>query len=113
VPAIEVYTEGNKIIVRATWETESVPGSEEYDTPTDPTTVTFTARRRTPAGQWEDGEAYVFGTDGEVTKVSTGVFEFASVPDPGRWAVHAQGTGNAHGSDEIEFEIDASQALAA
>lgn len=110
---IETYVEGGKLIVRATWETESVPASGDYDTPTDPTTVTFTARRRTPQGVLEAATAYVFGTDAEVTKVSTGVYELAFVPEPGRWAVHAQGTDAAHGSARVTFEIDESEALAA
>lgn len=110
---VEVYVEGNKIIVRATWETESVPASGDYDTATDPTTVTFTARRRTPAGTLEAATSYVFGVASEVTKVSTGIYEFAFVPEPGRWDVHAQGTDAAHGSARVTFEIDESDALAA
>lgn len=111
--AIEVYTQGNKIIVRATWEIESVPASGDYDTPTDPTTVTFTARRRTPDGALEAAEAFVFGADSEVSKISDGVFEFAHVPEPGRWYVHAQGTNAAHGAERVTYEIDESEALAA
>ena len=111
--AIKVYTEGNRIIVRATWKTESVPGSQEYDTLTDPTTVTFTARRRNLAAKLGVATAYVFPTDPEVTKVSVGIFEFAHEPEPGRWYVHAQGTGAAQASEKIEYEIDASEALAA
>lgn len=111
--AIEVYTQGNRIIVRATWETESVPASGDYDTPTDPIPVAFTARRRSPAGQFEDATEYVFGTDAEVTRVSTGVFEFAHEPLPGRWFIHAQGGGPAYAAEKVEYEIDASEAIAA
>lgn len=111
--SVEQFLRGNKMIVRATWETESVPASGNYNTPTDPTTVVFTARQRNAAGAWQTATAYTFGVAAEVTKVSTGVFEFAFVPAPGRWAVHAQGTGTAEGSGRVTFEIDESEALAA
>lgn len=111
---VEVFLRGNKIIVRATWKIESVPGSENYNTPTDPTTVVFTARQRNAAGVWQAATPYTFGSSSEVTKVSTGVFELSlTSPAVGRWAVHAQGTGAAHGSGRATFEIDESEALAA
>lgn len=110
---VEQFLRGNKIIVRATWKTESVPASGNYNTVTDPTTVTFTARQRNAAGVWQAATAYVFGVAAEVTKVSTGVFELAITPAVGLWAVHAQGTGAAEGSGRVKFEIDESEALAA
>lgn len=112
--SIEVYAQGSKIIVRVTWEIESVPGSLEYDTPTDPTTVVYTARQRTPAGALQAATTHTYGVGGSgVTKVSTGVFEFTHEPTPGRWYVHAQGTGTAHGGADVVYEIDESGALAA
>lgn len=110
---IDVFTRGNKIIVRAEWRTESVAGSGTYDTLTDPTTITFTARQRTLAGLLQAAVAYVFGVAPEVTKVATGIYEFAHVPAPGRWYVHAQGTGAAQGAEKVTYEIDESEALAA
>lgn len=110
---VEIFLRGNKIIVRATWKIESVPASGNYNTPADPTTVTFTARQRNAAGAWQVATAYVFGVAAEVTKASTGVFELATSPAVGRWAVHAQGTGAAEGSGRVTFEIDESEALAA
>lgn len=112
--SVEVFLRGTKVIVRATWKTESVAASGNYDTPTDPTTVVFTARQRNAAGAWQAATAYTFGVASEVTKVSTGVFELAlTSPAVGRWAVHAQGTGAAEGSGRVTFEIDESEALAA
>lgn len=110
---VEVYLQGNQMIARATWQTESVAGSGDYNTLTDPTVVTFTARRRTPAGTLEAAISYVFGVASEVTKASTGIFELKFVPAPGRWYIHAQGTGAAYGSERAVFEIDESEALAA
>lgn len=110
---VETFMQGSKMIVRVTFETESVPGSMEYDTLTDPSTVTFTARRRNPDGRYEEATAYVYGIDSEAQRVSQGVFEFAHEPDPGRWTVHVQGTGNAYGAVEATYEIEESEALAA
>ena len=112
MPSIEVFDQGDKIIVRATWEIESVPGSQDYDTPTDPTTVTFTARRRNLEGRLEAATEYELA-DPEVVKISDGVFEFTHEPEPGKWYVHAQGTGAAHGAAKVEYELDESEALAA
>lgn len=110
---IEVFLQGTKVIVRATWKTESVPASGDYNTLTDPTTITFSARRRKPDGSMEAKTDYVFGVASEITKVSTGTYEFAKALAVGRWYVHAQGTGVAEGSGRVSFEIDESEALAA
>lgn len=109
---IEVFDQGDKIIVRATFNTESIPGSENYNTPTDPTTVVFTARRRNSAGQMQPATTHTYPT-ADVVRIAPGVFEFSHVPDPGKWYVHAQGTGTAHGAGRVEYEIDESEALAA
>ena len=109
---VESFVQGARMITRVTWEIESVPGSEDYDTPTDPTTVVFTARRRNPEGRLEAAVEYELA-DPEVTKISDGVFEFTHEPEPGKWYVHAQGTGAAHGSAKVEYEIEDSEALAA
>ena len=105
---IEVFVRGNKIITRATWKTESVPASGNYDTLTDPTTVVFSARLRGAVKT-----DYTFGVASEVTKVSVGIYELTLVPAVGRWWVHAQGTGAAYGAGRVTFEIDESEALAA
>lgn len=106
--SIEVFVQGTKVIVRASWRTESVPASGNYDTLTDPTTVTFTAKERSGTGT-----SYAFGVASEVTKVSVGIYEFAKALAPGRWYVHAQGTGTAEGAGRVEFDVDVSKALAA
>lgn len=110
--SIEVFDEGDKIIVRATWKTESVAGSENYNTVTDPTTVVFTARRRLPDGTLAAATTHTYPA-ADVVKISVGVYEFSHIPTPGKWFVHAQGTGTAHGAGRVEYEIDASEALAA
>lgn len=110
---IASWPEGNKMITRASWRTESAPGSGDYDTLTDPTAVVFTARRRRPDGRFDPATDYEFGVDAEVTRVSVGVYEFAHVPAPGRWHIHAQGTGAAQGAERDTYEIDHSEALAA
>jgi hypothetical protein len=108
VAEIEVFVRGNKIITRATWKTESVPASGNYDTLTDPTTVVFSARSRGAAKT-----DYTYPASPEATKVSTGIYELTLTPAVGRWWVHAQGTGTAYGSGRVTFEIDESEALAA
>lgn len=104
---IEQWMEGTEANVRATFKTESVPGSGTFDTLTDPTTVTFTARRR-----GDTATSYLYGTAPEVTRVSLGLFRLKFVPAQGTWAVHVQGTGAAYGAEEIEFVIAGSEALA-
>ncbi len=105
--SVDVYLRGSKIIVRATWKIESVAASENYDTVAVPTTVVFSAKLR---GATKTDYTY---PSSEVTKVSVGIYELAFIPAVGRWFVHAQGTGTAHGSGRVTFEIDESEALAA
>ncbi len=100
--AIDVWMEGNKVVVHAEWRVPDDAGPL-----TDPTDVIFTARRADDASA-----SYSYGVDAEVTKLSTGIFEFKYVPDPGVWRVHVQGTGNAHAADEVAFKIEKSGALA-
>ncbi len=104
---IEVFVRGSKIIARATWKIESVAASLNYDTVADPTTVVFSAKLR---GATKTDYTY---PSAEVTKVSVGIYELAFIPAVGRWYVHAQGSGSAHGSGRVTFEIDESEALAA
>jgi hypothetical protein len=98
--------EGNERVVRVSFR---VP--DDDGTLTDPTTVTFTARRRQGA-IIDDPVVYVYGTDDEVEKESTGIFVLTFVPTAGRWTVHAQGTGNCHAAAEIDFQVNESAALA-
>lgn len=104
--ALNVYRRGNLVITHGEWR---VP--DEAGTLTDPTTVVFTARRRgdTPT-------PYTYGTDPEVTRVSAGIFELAldhtASDQVGDWCVHAQGTGDAHAADDIDYKILPSGALA-
>lgn len=99
---LEVRVEGNKRIVRATFR---VP--DDAGTLTDPSAVTFTARRR-----GDMPTPYVYLSDSEVTRVSLGIFELEIIPAEGTWAVHVQGTGTAYAAGEIEFIAAHSEALA-
>jgi hypothetical protein len=108
VPDLEVLVEGNKRIVRAWFR---VP--DEDGVLTDPTTLTFTARRQV-GGAWQAPTAYVFGTDSEVDRTTgeaTGVFDLEFVPEEGTWAVHVQGTGAAHAAGEVMFIVKRAEAL--
>lgn len=105
MPDLEVLVEGNQRIVRARFRVPDDEGAL-----TDPSTLTFTARRR-GASPTE----YVFGTDAEVTRTQgepVGVFDFSFVPEEGTWAVHVQGTGAAHAAGEVEFQVGRAEALA-
>jgi hypothetical protein len=102
VAELEVLVEGNKRIVRASFRVPDGAGVL-----TDPTTVTFTARKRGAAS-----EDYIFGTDSEVAKFATGVFDFTFAPAEGTWAIHAQGTGTAHAAGEVQFIVSRAEALA-
>lgn len=102
---LQSWIEGNRAIVQATFR---VP--DEAGTLTDPTTVTFTARRR--RGKTIDAATeYVYLTDAEVVRVSVGVFKLTIDPLPGDWHVHVQGTGACHAAGEAEFTITAARAL--
>ena len=69
---------------------------------TDPTTVTFTVR--SPAGV---ETAYVYGTDSQVTKSSTGVFVLTlPLGQIGDWHIFCRGTGTIAQSIRGLFEID-------
>ncbi len=68
-------------------------------TPTDPTTVTFSWRI-------DDGEVtdWIYGTDAEVIKDSTGNYSVAlPVTAPGRWYGRWVGTGDAAAAEELTF----------
>lgn len=103
--SLRVYMEGSKLIVHAEFR---VP--DDQGTLTDPTTVTFTARRRA-GGVLEAPTAYVNGSDPEVSNDSTGVFELAFEPEEGTWYVHVQGTGTAHAAAEVSFVVEHAEAL--
>jgi hypothetical protein len=110
---VEVYVEGNKLITRATFKIESVAASGVYNTLANPATVTFTAKRRNLDGIVGAGTPYVVGTAPEATQISTGIYEFAHIPTPGRWWVHVQGVGTVHGAGKVVYDVAESEALAA
>lgn len=97
--------EGTKAVVRAEFR---VP--DDVGVLTDPTAVTFTARRRL-SGQLQTPTPYAFGTASEVTKVSTGIYELTFTPAEGTWYVHVQGTGAAYAAAEVTFVIEHAEAL--
>lgn len=107
--AIEVLVEGNQRVVRAEFRVPDASG-----TLTNPTTVTFTARKRRESGDKASAyapTAYVFGVASEVTNPSVGAFELRFAPAQGTWAVYVAGTGAAHAADEISFVVDRAEAL--
>lgn len=103
---MQVYMEGAQVIVHAEFR---VPDDEGVLT--DPTAVTFTARRRI-GGVLEPPTSYIAGTDPEVTHPSTGIYELTFEPAEGTWYVHCQGTGAAHAAEEVSFVVEHAEALA-
>ncbi|MCS7007854.1 MAG: hypothetical protein RMM28_10280 [Thermoleophilia bacterium] len=102
---MSVYMEGSRIGVQAEFR---VP--DDQGPLTDPTTVTFTARRRFQ-GVLQAPTSYVYGTDPEVTRPSTGTYKLTFTPAEGTWYVHVQGTGAAHAAAETSFVIEHAEAL--
>lgn len=71
----------------------------------DPTTVTV--KLSTPDAVTH---SYVYLTNGEVTKISTGVYRFLVVLVlPGHYFIRAEGTGTIQGSIETEFDVDSTE----
>jgi hypothetical protein len=108
---LEPQVEGNRWIITAEFRVPPGTGGAL----TNPTTVTFTARRRREIGDVASAytpTAYVMGTAAEVTNPSTGVFLLTFTPGQGTWAVHVQGTGAAHAASEVAFVVDRAEALA-
>ena len=108
---LEPQVEGNKWIITAEFRVPPGIGGVL----TNPTTVTFTARRRRELGDTASAyapTAYVMGVAPEVTNPSTGVFKLTFTPGQGAWSVHVQGTGAAHAASEIAFVVDRAEALA-
>ena len=109
---IDVIVEGNRRIVRATFLVPPRTGVK-----TDPTTTTFTARRRRESGDAATAYApksYVFGTDVEVQRAAgeaVGVFELSFVPAQGTWHVYVKGTGAAEAAGEVTFVVKRAEAL--
>lgn len=107
--AVSVFMEGAKVVVRAEFR---VP--DDDGVLTDPTTVTFTARRRL-AGVLQPPAAYAFGSASEVTRtagVATGSFDLTFEPAEGTWYVHVKGTGAAAAAGEVTFVVEHAEALA-
>ncbi len=118
MPDIEVLVEGNRRIVRARF---LVP--PETGVLTDPTAITFVARRRRESGDVPADYApttygpFTMGVlpTSEVSRTSgvpTGSFDFIFEPKQGTWAVYVKGTGAAHAAGEIAFVVDRAEALA-
>lgn len=76
---------------------------------TDPTAVTFYLK--SPAEVVTD---YIYGTDAEVTKTSTGIYRFritlsAALGGAGQWYCRVEGTGLAVGAFEKPFTVQATE----
>jgi len=80
---------------------------EVSGTATDPTTVTFRTRNPNKIVQ-----SYVYLTDAEVVRVSTGSFRIDLQFDlPGMWYYRWEGTGVAPGASEDRVKIEKSQVI--
>lgn len=72
---------------------------------TDPTTVTF--KIQTPS---LGDTTFIYLSNSEVTKVSTGVYRFLYVlTEPGHYFVRAEGTGACQAAIELEFDVDSTE----
>jgi len=70
---------------------------------TDPTAITFEARSPVTGTI----TSYVYGTDAELVKVSTGNYTVdIALSEPGRWWIRWEGTGTAAGSEQTYFDVD-------
>jgi len=113
VEVIDVIVEGNRRIIRATFRVPPKTGAK-----TDPTTITFTARRRKEKGDAAAAYApksYTYLTDSEVQRTAgeaAGVFELSFVPAQGTWSVYVKGTGAAEAAGEVTFVVERAEALA-
>lgn len=105
VASLSIYMEGSRVRVHAEFR---VP--DEDGVLTNPTSVTFTARRRLH-GVLQTPEDYIYGTDPEVTRPATGIYELTFEPPEGTWYVHCQGTGTAHAAGEVSFVVEHAEAL--
>ncbi len=87
---------GAGAVYRARWFSDA-----DGDTPADPTTVTF--RVQLPS-DGSDDEDYIYLTDSEVTKASTGVYEFRyASSEAGLVNFQAIATGTV--ADTIEWSV--------
>lgn len=74
---------------------------------TNPSTVT--AYIRSPNGVLSD---YVYGTDGELTRTSTGLYHLEWTPtSPGKWTVTFKGTGTVIATDVVYINVAATPAV--
>lgn len=103
----ESFLEGNRRIYTATFKVPDDAGDL-----TDPTTVTF-YRRKIGAGSLDDLETFVYDTDNEVQKTSTGIYTFTiGYSDDGRYVVGVEGTGSCVAYEEIDVEVKNAKARA-
>ena len=77
------------------------------DIATDPTVLTF--RHKDPAGTLT---AFIWGTDSELVRDSTGTFRVDLVlADSGRHHYRWEATGSAHGAEEASFDVRTSNVI--
>ena len=77
------------------------------DVATDPTALTF--RHKDPAGTLT---AFVWGTDAELVRDSTGTFRVDLIlADSGRHHYRWEATGSAHGAEEASFDVRTSNVV--
>lgn len=92
------YTKGQKVRVSAVFRNNS-------DVVADPSTITF--KWQTPAGVDSD---YVYGTDAELVKDSTGNYHVdLTLNEADTWVYRFESTGNPVAADEESLGVAASQ----
>jgi hypothetical protein len=87
------YDYGDALQLTGTWTIDDVA--------TDPTVITFKVKK--PNG---DVITYIYNTDEEVVKVSTGVYYIIlNLNQEGVWHYRWEGTGSAQAASESQFEV--------
>lgn len=106
--------EGNLRKLTATFRTPGVDADLDDVTTwdlTDPTTATFTRKRRRASSSTL--ETWVYATDMEVTRDSVGVYSIVlAFADPGSWVVGAEGTGTCTAYEETGVDVTEAEARA-
>lgn len=94
-------TFNNKNVYVGDWPKFTATFTDINDTPTDPSTITFKFRN-----EYRTATSYVYGTDSEVTKDSTGVYTARVQMDyPGTMFVRVESDSTFGAAYEDEFEV--------
>jgi hypothetical protein len=101
--SIEVYDLDDTLGASVTFGVRTDPNDASTSVPTDPTAVTFEILSPVTATK----TTYVYLTDVELVRVTTGVYTVDIVVDePGRWWYRWEGTGVAAGVEQGYIDVD-------